>query len=324
MDAELRAYEQCENVHDLPQIFHYWSNKYLLPMMEPFGFTSPDEFFYVWLERICLGNETGHVKMASIGAGNCDLEIKLAGQLRQSGIESFEIECIDLNPAMLDRGLNAAREAGVRELIRFSNEDFNLWLPDGGKYDAVIANQSLHHVLELEHLFSSIQVGLKPGGLFVISDMIGRNGHMRWPEALSVLEEFWRELPESYRFNQLMKRMEVEYINHDCSTEGFEGIRAQDILPLLLQRFTFEFFLPYGNVIFPFVDRAFGHNFDPSKEWDRHFIDRIHAKDESCILAGEITPTSMLAVVGTGASKPVLRHHKLTPEACVRQPGPVK
>ncbi|MGH8035292.1 MAG: hypothetical protein ACREO9_08715, partial [Lysobacterales bacterium] len=103
-------------------------------------------------------------------------------------------------------------------------------------------------------------------------------------------------------------------------TEGFEGIRAQDVLRLLTQYFSFEFFLPYGNIIFPFVDRAFGHNFDAAGEWDRDFIDRVHAADEALILAGEITPTSMLAVVRMGPATPVLRHPNLTPEQCIRQP----
>jgi hypothetical protein len=174
--------------------------------------------------------------------------------------------------------------------------------------------------VQLEHLFSSIRHGLKPEGTFLISDMIGRNGHMRWPEALELVQEFWQELPVSYRFNRLMKRLEVEYVNHDCSTDGFEGIRAQDILPLLTGQFSFEFFFPYGNIIFPFVDRAFGHNFDPAREWDRSFIDRVHESDEAHIVAGEITPTSMLAALRTGTAESVLRHPKLTPEACFRCP----
>jgi hypothetical protein len=51
----------------------------------------------------------------------------------------------------------------------------------------------------------------------------------------------------------------------------FEGIRSQDILPLLLEYFHFEVFIPYGNVIDPFIDRTFGPNFDSSREWDRDF-----------------------------------------------------
>jgi len=33
----------------------------------------------------------------------------------------------------------------------------------------------------------------------------------------------------------------------DCSKQGFEGIRAQDILPLLVKKFSFRSFLGFGN-----------------------------------------------------------------------------
>ena len=85
----------------------------------------------------------------------------------------------------------------------------------------------------------------------------------------------------------------------DCSTESFEGIRAQDIVPLLAHSFRFRFFLGFGNLIDPFVDRSFGPNFDPAAAWDREFIDRVHRRDEEEIAAGRLHPTHMLAVLGT-------------------------
>lgn len=318
--AETAAFRNCENVHDLPEIFHYWSNKYLVPMQAPFGFTSPNEFFHVNLYKACCRSGGKATRFLSIAAGNCDLEIGLAEKLYAGGQQNFVIECMDLNADMLARGMSAASGSQVKRFLQFDRRDFNQWKPEPGTYDAIMANQSLHHVLELEHLFESVRSGLKPGGVFIISDMIGRNGHMRWPEALKWVQKFWQELPETYRLNRLMQRLELQYINHDCSQEGFEGIRAQDILPLLMRYFSFEFFLPCGNIIYPFIDRAFGHNFNAAGEWDRDFIDRVHAADESLIIRGEITPTSMLAVVRMEPAVPVLRHPNLTPGRCIRRP----
>ncbi len=149
--AELKAYKDCANVNDLPEIFHYWSNKYLLAMMKPFGFTSPDEFFYTYLEKVCAKSDGSAVRIVSIGSGNCDLEIKWARQLTDSGVGNFVFECIELNPNMLDRGFNAAKDHGVQNHIRFLPTDFNLWVPETDVYDAVIANQSLHHACRLAH-----------------------------------------------------------------------------------------------------------------------------------------------------------------------------
>ncbi len=114
--------------------------------------------------------------------------------------------------------------------------------------------------------------------------------------------------------------METDYPDWDCSVEGFEGIRSQDILPLLLDRFHFEFFYAFANVIDPFIDRGFGPNFDPEAEWDRAFIDRAHACDESGISSGALKPTHMLAVLTAGGNGTLICRDKLTPDFCVRYP----
>jgi hypothetical protein len=107
----------------------------------------------------------------------------------------------------------------------------------------------------------------------------------------------------------------------DCSVEGFEGVRSQDILPLLECNFHFEVFLPFGNAIDPFVDRTFGPNFRAAAEWDRNFIDQVHVRDELEIGTGRIKPTHMLAVATLEPQeKPLLFGSSLTPAACIRDP----
>jgi len=296
--AEQRIYQDNVNVHDLPAIFHYWSHHYLLPLCESCGFTSPHDFFRRHLAEAAERCDTVLPEFVSIGAGNCDTEIAVATLLRDAGLRDFTIECLELNRAMLDRGAEAAKAAGVAEYLRFTEADFNTWEP-AHRYHAVMASHSLHHVVNLEGLFDAVRGALHPRGAFVISDIIGRNGHMRWPEALAEVQRFWAELPPEYRYNHALKRYEERYENWDCSTEGFEGIRAQDIMPLLLERFEFQLFLGFSNVITIFTDRAFGHNFDASRDWDRAFIDRVQAFDEQAIRAGTLTPCQMFAVLTT-------------------------
>jgi SAM-dependent methyltransferase len=316
---EKGAYADCVNVHDLPAIHHYWASRYLCPKLEAFGFSNPIDLFTSELARQCARDANRQNEFFSIGSGNCDTEIELAQALCRQGYENFRFECLDLNQSMLDRGKQLAAERGVSAHLGFVQGDFNKWQP-AKQYDAVLAHQALHHVLKLEHLFKSVKRALKPDGLFVVSDMIGRNGHMRWPEALSIVHEFWRELPASYRYNQQLKRQEELYENWDCSTEGFEGIRAQDILPLLVKNFKFELFIGFANLISPFIDRGFGHNFDPAREWDRNFIDRVHERDEEEMNAGRIKPTQMLAVLRNEKVEALRYHPPLTPEFCIRKP----
>ncbi len=313
---EISRFAVEEVINDLPSIFDYWSNKYLRPSLEGFGFSYPEDFFARQIEKQA-GIRGRPVRVISIGAGNCDSEVVVAKLLRDRGVEGFRIDCLDITQAMLERGRSLAQREGLDKHFAFVQADFNRWYPSG-TYDVVMANQSLHHVTNLEGLFDAIHQAIGDDGIFITSDMIGRNGHMRWPEALTIVQEFWKELPTDYRYNVQLHRQEHVFGNWDCSVEGFEGIRAQDILPLLVQRFGFDFFFGYGNLVDPFIDRSFGPNFSVEKEWDREFIDRVHARDEEELLSGRIKPTHALAVMRRDrkARPQVWRH--LTPEFCVR------
>jgi SAM-dependent methyltransferase len=313
--AEQKIYENNVAIHDLPPIFHYWSNQHLLPKLQSFGFSSLDELFLTNLEKICQATPAPK-RFVSLGAGNCDLEIAIAKTLKTKG-HDFILDCLELNPVMLERGREAAASAGLSDQLTFNATDLNAWNAEQ-PYDAAIAIQSLHHVVNLENLFDQVKQSLRPGGAFLISDMIGRNGHQRWPEALEIVHEFWRKLPPSYRFNTLLNRYEELYESWDCSQQGFEGVRAQDILPLLLDRFHFQFFFPYGNVIDPFVDRAFGLHFDSEAAWDRSFIDAVHHRDDDEMAAGRLKPTHMLAVIGNEPCATPVFPGNLSPQFCVR------
>jgi SAM-dependent methyltransferase len=311
IDEEKRAYENSADIHRLPSIFHYWSNRHILPKFQALGFNGALDVFARELRK--AGN---HPAFASLGAGNCETEIQLA--LSMDPDVDFRMDCIDLNPATLKRGQAAAELAGVAHRLRFIPADLNRWEAKT-PYDCVIAHQFLHHVVNLEGLFQQVKKSLRPGGRFLISDMIGRNGHLRWPEALEIVHEFWRKLPPSHRYNCLLGSYEELYQNWDCSTQGFEGVRAQDILPLLVEQFHFHLFLPYGNVIDPFVDRAFGGHFDPANEWDRGFIDAVQERDEKELESGHLKPTHMLAVVANEPCACPKNYGGFSPASSVRR-----
>ena len=317
--AEHKRFTADVNVHDLPPIYHYWSNKYLRPSYAPFGFSDPDSFYCLYLEaQINTALAAGHpARFVSIGAGNCDTEIRLALILMQRGYQNFVIHCFDMNDVMLKRGYLLATEAGVGDQIATTTIDFNFWQPTT-TYDAVIANQSLHHIEKLEALFANIKRVISTDGVFLTSDIVGRNGHMRWPEALQVVQEFWRELPPDYRYNLQLDRYEESFQNWDCSHTGFEGVRAQDILPLLIEQFHFESFFTFANVIDPFIDRGFGHHFNVDSAIDRALIDRIQARDDAEMRAGRIKPTHILAAMRAVPIPLKAFIPPFTPAFCVR------
>jgi SAM-dependent methyltransferase len=317
LEQEIANFETVTNVHDLPAIFHYWARNFLQPKCEVLGIPDLTEFFARYARAACRAQPTRPCYLVSLGVGNCETEVAIAEQLLASHTTNFVLVCVDLNPHMLARGRDLASAKGVTQHLQFVESDIKGWSIDRG-YAVVMANQSLHHFQELELLFRKTQQALGDEGVFVVFDVIGRNGHMRWPEALEVVHRIWKTMPERYKYNHLLRRHERMYDNWDCSAGGFEGIRAQDILPLLVKHFHFELFLAYGNVIDVFIDRAFGHNFDVACEEDRRFIDMVGRLDDDLINKGVVKPTHLFAVMrnhGSGETK-VYRHW--TQDFCLR------
>ena len=313
--AEKLKYRDVDTVHDLPSIYHYWSQRYLLPMMQEMGYESFDDLF---LQHTARFRDRDRISVVSIGCGNCEPDNRLVRMLLDRGIDNLRYECIEFNGAMLERGKEEARRQSVDHLMLFTQADIARWSPQT-KYEVVLASQFLHHVPALENLLDTIQSTLSDDGLFLVNDMIGRNGHMRWPEALELVNTFWARLDDAHKFHHLHGQINREFVNWDCSLTGFEGIRAQDILPLLMERFFFESFLAFGNLIDVFVDRPYGPNFDVNNPADLAFIDRVQALDQVSLASGRIKPTHMLAVLRKTRPERGQVFRNMTPEFCVRR-----
>jgi SAM-dependent methyltransferase len=319
LQEEIARYRDCLDVHELPAIYHTWSNRYVLPKLQACGFEGVDEFFAHYLLDACRARPGHRHRFASIGSGNCDLEVRLAQRLLAAGAENFVFECLELNPHMLERGRALAVREGVADHLSFHEVDFESWQPDG-PLSGCLANHSLHHVVGLEALFAKIRSALADDGVFLTNDMIGRNGHMRWPEALVHVERFWSRLPRRQKYDNQRRVFDDTFANWDCSVEGNEGIRAQDILPLLIEEFHFEAFIAFANVIDVFVDRSYGHNFDPDDPADVTLIEEIARLDEARLDAGEIKPTHLIAAMRTRPGAEIRCYRHWTPEFCVRIP----
>lgn len=318
IEVELKTHDDKVIVHDLPDIYHYWSNKFLKPKFDALGIENIQSLFADPIERF-YQQHNRTVTVASLGPGNCDFEVNIARQLTENGTKLFEIHCYELNEKMIDRGRELAQKEGVAKHFKFIQSDANKIEFKQG-YDVFMANQSLHHFTELEHIFEAIRSKMKPESCFVVSDMIGRNGHMLWPEAYTLVRKIWPLLAKEKTWNHQLKRHEKKYDNWDCAKGGFEGIRAQDILPLLIKYFEFDLFYAFANIIDPFIGRNFGPNFDRNDTFDRTFVDFVASLDESYIKEGRITPTHLVARMVLEKKGRTQTIDGLTPEKCVRYP----
>lgn len=316
IEAEISTFKDID-IHALPDSCHYWSMTHLGPHVEAvFGRNNLIEVFAA--ELIASIKRTGNSDILSIGAGDGQVDMLVAREMLNQGCEQFRFECRELSPFLIERGREAAAAQDLTSHIVFEETDINVWQATR-QYGGAFAHHSLHHIVELEHIFDQVRDHLAPGGAFVTSDMIGRNGHMRWPEVRAPLERIWSTCPPHYRFNHQLQRQVDPFEDWDCSTEGFEGVRAQDILPLLVERFHFSHLCVWGGVLDTFINRGFGHNLRPDNPQDTAFIDTLWESDCAMMRAGAIAPTHIAAVMRTEPCA-LVSSFGLSPEHCVRRP----
>lgn len=157
-----------------------------------------------------------------------------------------------------------------------------------------MANQCLHHLTALEHTATQLSATLKEGGALLVSDVIGRNGHQLWPEALDEIQRYWTQLPRRLRKDRALGGHPSTYVNYDHSNSGFEGIRAQDVLPCLLEHFDFDLCIAFGCLTTAIVNRRFGWNYDVENAEDRQRIDALAEREQALLASGQLKPTQLL------------------------------
>ncbi|QGM92555.1 hypothetical protein F7D13_00105 [Methylocystis rosea] len=102
-------------------------------------------------------------------------------------------------------------------------------------------------------------------------------------------------LGERQRYHAQFKKVYAEFEDWDCLSYGFEGVRAQDILPLLVKTFSPRKFLAGGGIVDLFIERGFGFGFNIADDEDCKLLKFICQLNDALLDSGQITPTFMLA-----------------------------
>ncbi|MEZ4629196.1 MAG: class I SAM-dependent methyltransferase [Deinococcales bacterium] len=164
------------------------------------------------------------------GAGRAEREF-LKARLCQ------KFDAIDISEGAIAKA-TAVAEADVLP-IYYSVQDLNFCLLEENKYDLVLAQTFLHHIINLEYLRDEIYKSLKPNGLLYINDFMGE-ARFQWHEKrLEYVNKILDVLPESYRYNYLRENTikQIERPDGDKLKSPFESIRSDEIIPIFLEKF---------------------------------------------------------------------------------------
>lgn len=202
------------------------------------------------------------LEILSLCCGAARIEASIA---KSAGVPA-QWTLMDLNENLL---YAAAANFPPGSDIRLVVGDLNDLRDYGHRYDVIACVSGLHHIVELERVIGFVRDALVDGGEFwSIGEAIGRNGNRLWPNDYAAANIIFRGLPERLRLNRATGQVDDDLPDIDCSSGTFEGIRSEDIEPLL-SRFLEPVELYRRNCfLWRIVNLAYADNYDLTDETD--------------------------------------------------------
>lgn len=258
-------------------------------------------------EIVAHANRVDGPRLLSLGCGYGGHDLQVAARLARP----FEIIAVDLNPHLFAEAERRARAENFN--IRFVPLDMNFISIRPASFDVIYAHASLHHVLNLEHLFDQIHHGLKDNGRFVILDIIGKTQVLFWKENVEFAARLIRRLPLRYR-PQAGKRIWRHLMLDPYSIipryaepaiqVGMEGIRQEEIDPLLQQRFTPVKLFKYNAYMRMICTNPYlGPRLDPDRAPARAYLEKLIELEMQQISTGKLRATELFGVFQKHASR---------------------
>jgi SAM-dependent methyltransferase len=155
---------------------------------------NPDHDWLTWLKGEFFSIPAEHGLSLGCGIGESErraVEISLCQ----------EINGFDLSPDAIAQARSDAESAHLIGRLHFSCADLNALNLPSSAFDLILCPMSLHHVENLERLFSQARTALRPGGLMVLNEYVGPD-RFQWTEKqLRYANAMLRGIPKRYRSN---------------------------------------------------------------------------------------------------------------------------
>lgn len=223
-----------------------------------------------------------------LGCGSGWLERALA---KKPGIGSI-VAC-DFAPAAVQRARKVATDEGLSQ-ITYQVVNLEREALPAGPYDAIFANDVLHHIMDLEGLYGRAQQNLKLNGKFIFNEYVGPNRFQYSDEQMDLINRYMRLLPDRLRYDPCLKvvlrrkdRVDSAQLEREDPTEA---VRSEDVLPLARQFFRPVAEYPYGGSILNHLLYEIIVNFDESNTEDAHLLQVLCDAEDRLIRSGHLEP----------------------------------
>ena len=284
MQAEKEHYSQIERTEDLKEGGQHANSSWAYYWRRVAESISQSEYgnLALYLDHT-FGAAGGAIRILSLGSGYCGMELELAKGLASN----YSITCTDVNEVLFEEAKRRAQQDNLSMVFRM--EDLNFIRIPEQEFDLIVAHASLHHVINLEHLFDQIAKGLTPRGIFHLVEVTGMNRKLIWDENERFANALLDLVPARITRNL---RLGITF-----ETEGMEGVRQQEIPELLHQRFQPLFELRHGAFIrFICTHPELGKYFDPADDEARRYLDFLIDCDEVAVKRKVLRPLELWGV----------------------------
>jgi SAM-dependent methyltransferase len=136
----------------------------------------------------------------------------------------------DVDPSGLEQRRSAfGEEYAARFDVRVA--DLNFAELEPGAYDLIVSSNTLHHIINLEHVAEEIHRALTPDGVFLVYDYTGASGFRFAPDQKRLFEAIYA------REHERRPDAGLPHVTWHDVDEGnnspFEAVRSADVIPVL-------------------------------------------------------------------------------------------
>jgi SAM-dependent methyltransferase len=259
---------------------------------------SPDCDWPTWVRAKHLPTRVD--RLLVLGCGSGWLERALA---RKEGIGA--ITACDFARDRVQAAEETARQEGFRR-IRYLVCNLEAEPLPEGPFDAIFANDVLHHITDLEGLYGRIHAALAPEGKLLFNEYVGPNRFQYDDARMDLINRYFRLIPDHLRYNPFWGGLFWSRFRTDpaklADDDPTEAVRSEDVLPLARRFFVVEKEYSYGGgLLNPLLYEIVG-NFDEKNPLDSRLLQVLCGAEGRLTRSGLIEPDFSIFV---GRRRPI-------------------
>ena len=265
-DEEKRTKSSFDNTSFISS--YYWNIPKVKERWNILISGSENENYIDFLIKNYLSNKS-NLKLLSIGSGISNAEIQLATH----NTIFKEIICLDIAENLLEIASKNAAKKNISN-IKFIAKNIDNFKFKKDDFDIIFFKSSLHHFNKVDELLSGkIKHSLKPNGLLVINEFVGKTRHQFSKDQIDTINETIKLIPKQYRIRFKSKFHKNKYrgvgLIRMILADPSECIDSSSIMPSIHKNYKTIVEKPYGGNLLISALRDISHHFyetDSEKE----------------------------------------------------------